>query len=109
MVTAFIEAHHDRFGVVPICRVLSQHGCPIAPNTYFAACARAVSARAARDDLASVIDCYSRRLDGWAVAGHMRTSLVQDALKAAAAEPGRRRAAPRSRVGRRIHVVVAAA
>jgi transposase InsO family protein len=35
--------------------------------------------------LATVIDCFSRRLAGWAVADHMRTSLVQDALKAAAA------------------------
>ncbi|MFI7068133.1 IS3 family transposase [Kribbella sp. NPDC050124] len=33
--------------------------------------------------LATVIDCYSRQLAGWAVAGHMRTELVEDALKAA--------------------------
>ena len=38
--------------------------------------------------LATVIDCYSRRLVGWAVADHMRTSLVADALKAAAATRG---------------------
>ena len=38
--------------------------------------------------LATVIDCYSRRLAGWAVADHMRTSLVQDALKNAAANRG---------------------
>jgi transposase InsO family protein len=35
--------------------------------------------------LATVIDCYSRRLAGWAIAEHMRTGLVKDALKAAAA------------------------
>jgi transposase InsO family protein len=35
-----------------------------------------------------VIDCYSRRLAGWAVADHMRTELVEDALKAAAATRG---------------------
>lgn len=35
--------------------------------------------------LATVIDCYSRRLAGWAIADHMRTSLVEDALNAAAA------------------------
>jgi len=35
--------------------------------------------------LATVIDCYSRRLVGWSIADHMRTSLVADALKAAAA------------------------
>ncbi|RNI25419.1 IS3 family transposase [Flexivirga caeni] len=38
--------------------------------------------------LATVIDCYSRRLTGWAVADHMRTSLVQDALADAAATRG---------------------
>jgi transposase InsO family protein len=38
--------------------------------------------------LATVIDCYSRRLMGWAVADHMRTDLVADALKAAAATRG---------------------
>ena len=32
-----------------------------------------------------MIDCYSRRLAGWAIADHMRTSLVEDALNAAAA------------------------
>ncbi|WP_424960734.1 IS3 family transposase, partial [Microcella frigidaquae] len=38
--------------------------------------------------LATVIDCYSRRLAGWAIADHMRTELVEDALKAAAATRG---------------------
>lgn len=38
--------------------------------------------------LATVIDCYSRRLAGWAVADHMRTELVEDALKAAAGTRG---------------------
>lgn len=31
--------------------------------------------------LATVIDCHSRRLVGWAVADHMRTELIEDALK----------------------------
>ncbi|WP_436839536.1 IS3 family transposase [Rhodococcus rhodochrous] len=34
--------------------------------------------------LATVIDCYSRKLVGWAIADHMRTDLVADALHAAA-------------------------
>jgi transposase InsO family protein len=38
--------------------------------------------------LATVIDCYSRRLAGWSIADHMRTELVEDALKAAAASRG---------------------
>jgi putative transposase len=31
----FISEHEDRFGVEPICRVLTQHGCQIAPSTYY--------------------------------------------------------------------------
>jgi transposase InsO family protein/transposase-like protein len=38
--------------------------------------------------LATVIDCCSRKLAGWTVADHMRTSLVEDALKAALADRG---------------------
>lgn len=38
--------------------------------------------------LATVIDCCSRALVGWAVADHMRTSLVTDALDMAAAARG---------------------
>src|SRR5215210_618514 len=46
---AFIDAHRARFGVEPICRVLSEHGCKIAPNTYWVARKRAPSPRAIRD------------------------------------------------------------
>ncbi|GGS30786.1 hypothetical protein GCM10010269_81660 [Streptomyces humidus] len=35
--------------------------------------------------LETVSDCFSRRLVGWSIANHMRTSLVADALRAAAA------------------------
>lgn len=38
--------------------------------------------------LATVIDCYSGRVAGWAIAEHMRTELVEDALKAADALRG---------------------
>ena len=38
--------------------------------------------------LATVIDYYSRRLVGFAIADHMRTSLVQDALTAAKSQRG---------------------
>lgn len=38
--------------------------------------------------LATVIDCYSRRLVGWSIADHMRVELVADALKSAAATRG---------------------
>ena len=46
---AFIDAHRDRFGVEPICRVLSEHGVQIAPSTYYAVKTRPLSARARRD------------------------------------------------------------
>ena len=45
----FVDDHRDRFGVAPICRVLSEHGVPIAPNSYYAHKTRQPSARAARD------------------------------------------------------------
>jgi putative transposase len=38
------------FGVEPICRVLSEHGLPIAPSTYYEALGRPPSARALRDE-----------------------------------------------------------
>lgn len=38
--------------------------------------------------LATVIDCFSRRVAGWSIADHMRTGLVADALKGAAALRG---------------------
>jgi putative transposase len=57
----FIDDHrHDRFvsaagvdggefGVEPICQVLSEHGCQIAPSTYYAAKARPPCRRVVRD------------------------------------------------------------
>lgn len=49
MICAFIDEHKARFGVVPICRTLSDHGCPIAPRTYYAWRGRALSKRALWD------------------------------------------------------------
>jgi putative transposase len=49
-VIAFIDEHRDRFGVEPICRVLTEHGCKIAPNTYWTAKKRGPSKRAQRDE-----------------------------------------------------------
>jgi putative transposase len=47
---SFIDAHKRRFGVAPICRVLTEHGCSIAPSTYYDAKIRPVSKRAVRDE-----------------------------------------------------------
>ena len=41
--------HGRAFGVEPICRVLSEHGCLIAPSTYYAAKSRPVSDRVIRE------------------------------------------------------------
>jgi putative transposase len=45
----FIDEQKSVFGVEPICRVLSAHGAPIAPSTYYAAISGPPSARAVRD------------------------------------------------------------
>jgi putative transposase len=36
----YIDAHREKFGVVPICRVLSEYGIPIAPSTFYDALRR---------------------------------------------------------------------
>jgi putative transposase len=46
---AYIDAHRGDFGVQPICRVLAEHGMPVAASTYYAARARPASARSVRD------------------------------------------------------------
>ena len=52
----FIEAHKDRangglrWGVEPICAVLSEHGVKIAPSTYYDARGRGPSAQATSDE-----------------------------------------------------------
>jgi putative transposase len=49
VICQFTDAHKARFGVVPICRALSEHGVQIAPRTYWARCSRPLSRRALRD------------------------------------------------------------
>ncbi len=36
MIVEYIDDHRERFGVDPICRVLTEHGMAIAPSTYYA-------------------------------------------------------------------------
>jgi putative transposase len=61
---AFIDEHRCRFGVEPICRVLSEHGCKIAPNTYWVFKKRARSARSIRDEQlsAEIVRVYEENL-----------------------------------------------
>ncbi len=49
MVVRFIDDHKTRFGVEPICRVLTEHGVRIAPSGYYAAKTRPPSPRSIRD------------------------------------------------------------
>lgn len=49
MIVDYISQHKDEFGVEPICRVLSEHDCPIAPSTYYDNTSRLPSKRALRD------------------------------------------------------------
>jgi len=49
VVVEFIDAYRGRFGVVPICRVLSEHGVGIAPSSYYAYKSRPASDRCRRD------------------------------------------------------------
>ena len=50
VLVAFIDSVKERFGVEPVCHVLSQLVCKIAPSTYYAAKARPPSARQQRDE-----------------------------------------------------------
>jgi putative transposase len=50
VVVAFIDSVKERFGVEPVCRVLSQFVCRTAPSTYYAAKTRPPSARDLRDE-----------------------------------------------------------
>jgi putative transposase len=49
VIVEYIDAHRDRFGVAPICEVLTQAGTMIAPSTYYAAKTRPASARSVSD------------------------------------------------------------
>jgi putative transposase len=49
VIVAFIDEHKEEFGVVPICAVLTEHGCKIAPSTYYDNRDRQPSKRKLRD------------------------------------------------------------
>ncbi|PZS12034.1 MAG: hypothetical protein DLM55_00025, partial [Acidimicrobiales bacterium] len=63
MIIDFIDNHKQVFGVEPICRVLTEHDCKIAPSTYYDARNRAASKRAVRDEqLAAEITVMSQEI-----------------------------------------------
>jgi putative transposase len=49
VIVDYIDAHRERFGVEPICRVLTDAGTKIAPSTYYAHQTRPPSARSVSD------------------------------------------------------------
>jgi putative transposase len=70
-VIEFIDDHKSRFGVEPICRVLTEHGCSIAPSTYYAGKQQRPSRRVLRDaELTQQIsEVYHDKKKGRGVAG----------------------------------------
>jgi putative transposase len=59
--------------------------CPVEPNRLWCADITYVRTWEGWLYLASVMDCYSRRIVGWALADHLRAELVVDALEMAVA------------------------
>ena len=45
MIVDYPDEHKDRFGIGPVCAVLTDAGAQIAPSTYYAAKTRPPSAR----------------------------------------------------------------
>jgi putative transposase len=68
VIVAYIDSYRGRFGVEPICAVLSEHGITIAPSTYYARKARPVSAAALEEAyLANAL--YTLWAENWRVYG----------------------------------------
>ena len=76
------DSHHDR----PIAPDLVERDFnPTEPNRLWAADITYIRTWEGWLYLASVMDCYSRRIVGWAIADHLRAELVIDALEMAVA------------------------
>ena len=100
-----IEDHTERFGVEPICRVLTEHGVKVAPSTYYAARNRPHSARALRDAevLVEIKWVYSGRQLGRGVYGARKVwhQLLRDGLNVPRCQVERLTRAKGVRRGRR--------
>jgi transposase InsO family protein len=68
VIVAYIDSYRERFGVEPICAVLSGHGMKIAPSTYYAHKARPVSP-AALEEAYLVNALVTLWRDNWCVYG----------------------------------------
>jgi len=72
----------DRFDPA-LADLLGRDWSPAAPNTAWVGDVTYIKTGTGWAYLATVIDCYSRRVVGFAVADHMRTDLIVDALRMA--------------------------
>lgn len=72
-------------GVVPAEDLVDRDFNPDAPNLLWSADFTYIRTGEGWLYLAGVLDCFSRRLVGWSMAGHMREELVTDALNMAVA------------------------
>jgi putative transposase len=70
-------------GVRPAPDLVDRDFRPEAPNVLWATDIKQIETLEGRLYLAAVQDLFSRRIIGWAMAGHMRAELVVDALKMA--------------------------
>lgn len=80
----YIDQYRGRFGVEPICAVLSEAGTKIAPSTYYAAKTRALSARAVRDaELVPDIKTAHKANFGVYGARKIHTELIREGVQVA--------------------------
>lgn len=77
---------HRDVRVRPAADLVERRFAAEAPNRLWVADITCVPTRAGFLYLAIVLDVFSRRVVGWAMAGHLRTALVLDALEMAVAQ-----------------------
>jgi putative transposase len=84
-IVALIDAHRDAFGVEPICRVLCEHGCQVAPNTYYCHKKRPPSARSVRDEYlrGEIARVWAENMDGVYGADKVWTQLNREGIRVA--------------------------
>jgi putative transposase len=70
-------------GAIPAPNLLNQEFCASAPNQKWVSDITYIETLEGWLYLASIVDLFSRRVVGWAMADHMEASLVEDALKMA--------------------------
>jgi putative transposase len=68
VIVSYVHTHKDRFGVEPICAVLSEHGIQIAPSTYYARLREPVTA-AQLEEAYLVNALVTLHQDNWGVYG----------------------------------------